>query len=264
MKYASDFRSDARAALRGKWPLAVLTAFVAVLIGGAVSESDGTSAVSNRNAVNTDFLSGMEPLLTAVLIVLCIRLVLSVFIGGMIAMGYSRFNLNLVDGKKARFGDLFSCFHRFNAGFDMQVLLVVYLILWSMLFVIPGIVKSYSYAMTRYILAEHPEYSPNDAITRSREVMDGNKFRLFCLWFSFIGWSFLCSVPATFAVYGLLTGVLPLLLLFPVAVIGESMVHAYREAATAAFYREITSDTRQAEPTEPDTESENQIPSEEP
>ena len=63
------------------------------------------------------------------------------------------------------------------------------------LLVIPGIVKTYSYAMTPYIMSEHPSLTANEAITESRRIMDGNKWRLFCLDFSFIGWELLCSLP---------------------------------------------------------------------
>jgi uncharacterized membrane protein len=84
--------------------------------------------------------------------------------------------------------------------------------------VIPGIIKTYSYSMAAYILQEHPEMTPNDAITKSRELMDGNKWRLFCLHFSFIGWSFLCVFTCG---------------------IGYLWLFPYEQTAVAAFYREI-------------------------
>lgn len=77
----------------------------------------------------------------------------------------------------------------------MKFLQGLYIALWSLLLVIPGIVKTYSYAMTPYIMSEHPSLTANEAITESRRIMNGNKWRLFCLDFSFIGWELLCSVP---------------------------------------------------------------------
>lgn len=68
------------------------------------------------------------------------------------------------------------------------ILVQVFTFLWALLFIIPGIVKSYSYAMTYYILADNPDMAPTDAINASRKMMDGNKWRLFCLDLSFIGW----------------------------------------------------------------------------
>ena len=64
----------------------------------------------------------------------------------------------------------------------------IFLCLWSLLFVIPGIIKSYSYAMVPYILADDTSLSAREAITRSREMMNGNKWRAFVLDLSFIGW----------------------------------------------------------------------------
>ena len=63
--------------------------------------------------------------------------------------------------------------------------------LWSMLFVIPGIVKSYEYRMIPYLLAEHPEMTWKDAFAESKEMMTGNKWKAFVLDLSFIGWQLL-------------------------------------------------------------------------
>ena len=91
--------------------------------------------------------------------------------------------------------------------------------LWSLLFIIPGIIASYSYAMIPYIQAEHPEMAPGDVLARSKEMMEGNRWRLFCLQFSFIGWSILSSLTLG---------------------IGNLWLTPYKQAATAAFYRDIS------------------------
>ena len=70
----------------------------------------------------------------------------------------------------------------------------LYVCLWSLLFVIPGIVKSYAYAMTPYILLDNPELGANEAITKSKEMMKGYKWKLFCLDLSFIGWYLLTAI----------------------------------------------------------------------
>ena len=98
----------------------------------------------------------------------------------------------------------------------------LYIFLWSLLCFIPGIIASYTYAMVPYILAENPELTPKEACERSKQLMDGNRLRLFCLTFSFIGWSFLCALTCG---------------------IGYIVLTPYIEAAVADFYREI-SDTR--------------------
>lgn len=83
----------------------------------------------------------------------------------------------------------------FSLGFDNWVhnvlgmlLTDVFIVLWSLLFLIPGIIKCFSYAMTPYILVEHPEMSVNKAIDESIYLMDGHKFDYFYLALSFIGW----------------------------------------------------------------------------
>ncbi len=251
MKYAADFRYIAREALRGKWLISVLTAFVASLIGAQIaSGGGGGSSSSNSGDRNSNIkleeyfsleaLNLFRTILLALIVYIVISAIIALIIGGAGKLGYAKYNLNLVDRKDARFEDLFSQFHRIGDGFIMNLLVGLYTFLWTLLFVIPGIIKSFSYAMTPYILYEHPEYSPNDAITKSREIMSGNRFRLFCLNFSFIGWSLLCAVPAIIALVGALSGMFILLPLIFVTIVGDLFVSAYMEAANAAFYREVS------------------------
>ncbi|MBQ3258232.1 MAG: DUF975 family protein [Oscillospiraceae bacterium] len=255
MKYAADFRYIAREALRGKWLVAVLTAFAASLIGAQIASggSRGGSNNDENNRINLNEYFSPEVLnffriaLTALLIYAVISIIITLIIGGAGKLGYARFNLNLVDGKKARVEDLFSQFHRLGDGFGMVFLMGLYEFLWSLLFVIPGIIKSFSYAMTPYILSEHPEYNPNYAITLSREMMNGNKFRLFCLNLSFIGWSLLAALPGIIAVTAVLVGNFFFLPLILVTIVGDLFVGAYMEAANAAFYREVSGTIPQAE-----------------
>ena len=140
----------------------------------------------------------------------------------------------------------------------MKFLQGLYIALWSLLLVIPGIVKTYSYAMTPYIMSEHPSLTANEAITESRRIMDGNKWRLFCLDFSFIGWELLCALPlyiGYFLILRYFSGSeamaisIILLLTIPLS-IGFFFVRPYEEAAWATFYRDVT-----AAPAEPDEAS---------
>ena len=101
------------------------------------------------------------------------------------------------------------------------LLMTIFTFLWSLLFIIPGIVKMFSYAMTPYILEEHPELSANEAIDRSRAMMKGHKFDLFWLLLSFIGWGILCLF--TFG-------------------IGTLWLGPYVQGAHAAFYEDVKAD----------------------
>ena len=141
-------------------------------------------------------------------------------IRSVVKVGYAQFNLDLVDGQDARIETLSSYFPHFSTAVAASFLTGLYTLLWSLLLVIPGIMAGYSYAMTSYILAENPGISAGEAIRRSKKMMRGNRWRLFCLQFSFIGWQILCA-------------------LIPKG-IGQVVLSPYTEAANAAFYRDLT------------------------
>ena len=144
--------------------------------------------------------------------------VVMLVIGGAVSLGYAKFNLNLINRTNPDIRDMFSEMGRFKAGFVMQFLTTLYVVLWTFLFIIPGIIASYSYRMTPYILMENPDMTASEAIRASKEMMRGNKWRLFCLEFSFIGWSLLAALTLG---------------------IGMLFLRPYMEAAGAAFYREL-------------------------
>ncbi len=87
---------------------------------------------------------------------------------------------------------------RNNYGNTVKTILLrdVYLFLWGLLFAIPAVIKAYSYALVPYILADDPSMSPKDAITCSRMMMNGNKWKAFMLDLSFIGWDILAVITA--------------------------------------------------------------------
>lgn len=255
MKYSADYKQIARDSLFGNWRTAILAGFVASLFGATLTRTVGinSSSSSSNNETITDTLPDViseESLKVFLGVVLVVAIVLAVwglisfFIGGAIKLGYAKFNLNLVDKRPAVVSDLFSEFNRFGAGLGMNLLMGIYVFLWTLLFIIPGIVKGYSYAMTPYILAENPEMSADQAITESRKIMNGNKWRLFCLEFSFIGWRLLMIAPLLVFMPLLFLGmggfVLWIILFFICAIVGSLFLTPYIEAAQAAFYRDIT------------------------
>lgn len=144
-------------------------------------------------------------------------------IGGVLQLGYAGFLLKQHDRQQAEFNDLFSQFHRFGQGFAQKFLRSLYTFLWALLFVIPGIVASYRYAMTPYIMAEYPELTASEAIDRSKALMDGHKGELFVLRLTFLGWDLLAAISLN---------------------IGNLWLNPYKNAAEAAFYREITKSAR--------------------
>lgn len=229
MMYAADFRREAREALRGNWGKAVGVGFVASLLGAVTTASGGGNGGGNSYRVDSiSELDGVIPVEFQMIVVAALSVIafltlsfaiVHLILGGAVTLGYAKFNLHLIDRKPATFADLFSEFHRLWPAFLLQLLRGIYVFLWSLLLVIPGICAAYSYAMAPYILMENPSMTPNEAIEESKQLMYGNRFRLFCLEISFIGWGLLA-------------------VLFTCGIGGLWLV-PYTEASYAAFYREI-------------------------
>lgn len=249
MKFSADYRALALDALRGRWKTAVLAGLVASVLGAnIVSSSDRVISNMSQNA-NGDtpgfaglFSTGSGGVLAVLVICILAWAVFTVIVSGAARLGYARFNLNLADGRDAALSDLASQKHRLWDGFCMNFLQGLYVALWSLLLFIPGVVKAYSYAMTPYIMAEHPGLTANEAITESRRIMDGNKWRLFCLDLSFLGWELLCTLPMLIG-FSLVfaftrsadTVLVPLILLSIPLSAGFFFLHPYEEAAWRSF-----------------------------
>ena len=239
MKIAEDFRRIARNALTNKWFIAVAVGLVASILGGISGGGpefkvniDGSNISMNFNVAGQTIKSigtngGVDSEVGAfILASLPIIIIASLFaaviyfaLGSFIGVGYAKFNLNLVDKKNAAFETLFEYFSHWKTTTIARLLRALYVFLWSLLFIIPGIVAGFSYAMTDYILAEDPELTADEAISQSKSIMMGNKWRFFCLQFSFIGWDILATLA-----FG----------------IGHLWLTPYKQAAYAAFYREVS------------------------
>lgn len=237
MRVAADFRSTAREILSGKWTIAVLVGLVAALLGAiedvdpglkinidasganASFEFAGQTIFSTGGGLNSDIGAFLVGTFTYIMIAALIIGVLYFILGSVISVGYAKFNLNLADRLEGSFENLFTYFVYWKTTAAARILRGIYVLLWSLLLVIPGIIASYSYAMTEYILAEHPELSASEAIGMSKQMMNGNKWRLFCLQISFIGWNILCAFTLG---------------------IGNLWLTPYKQAATAVFYREVS------------------------
>lgn len=165
-----------------------------------------------------------------VLVVLVTGAILSVsviiFIGpllliGPISIGICSYTLHVVRNteKKNKIDPLLDGF-RGSVGNSILVglLATIFTALWSLLFVIPGIVKAIAYSQCYFIALEHPEYDANTCITESRKMMNGHKWEYFCLQFSFIGW----MIVGSFCLG-----------------VGTLWVTAYMNAANAAFYEDL-------------------------
>ncbi len=101
--------------------------------------------------------------------------------------------LNMAQGIAPEVAKIFDGFKDFWTAFKTTFLVGLFTSLWSMLFVIPGIIKSISYSQAMYIVAENPGISALEAISRSKQMMDGHKMDYFVLMLSFLGWMILGS-----------------------------------------------------------------------
>ncbi len=221
MSLAADFRRKAREALQGKWGLAVWTGFIAMLLG-AVSRGGGSSNGKGNHSgssVFPEFTRGYFAIMTTIILVVLIWALITFFIGGAIELGYCRFNKNLINGTDPKFSDLFSRMDIFWKALGLRLVMMFLIFLWALLLIIPGIIAAISYSMAFYIMEENPSMGILEAIQQSKEMMHGNKWRLFCLAISFIGWIFLSALTLG---------------------IGFLWLVPYMNASFAAFYLEIS------------------------
>lgn len=223
--FASDYRRIARHSLEGNWGPSIVAALIASILGGLIS---GSGSVNLE--FDTDLLQSVElnfPMLyTAVKAVLSGILVFNLirlFLGCVVRLGYCTYLLKQHDRQERSFKDLFSHFDIYGSALCLTLLETILVALWTLLLIIPGIIAGYRYAMAPFILAENPELTATQAINLSKQMMKGNKGRLFCLDISFIGWALLSALTLG---------------------IGELFLNPYVCAARAAFYRSLCDETK--------------------
>lgn len=226
MLYAEDFRRIAREALDGKWALAVGTGLVAAILGGQsrISAPDFQWQNTSNDLYATDLGASLLPFIIGFTSVFIIWVLIALIFGGAVELGYCRFNLNLIRNENPQFNDLFSKFSIFWKAFGLRIVTSIFILFWTLLFIIPGIIAAYRYSMAYYIMAEDPSIGIMEAIERSKQMMLGNKWRLFCLDFSFIGWAILCIFTCG---------------------IGYLWLLPYMYAATTVFYLELSGQNKE-------------------
>ena len=143
----------------------------------------------------------------------------AIILAGPLYLGINKLFLNTVrTSEEIKIEKVFEGFKTFKESLVLHIMESIFIFLWTLLFIIPGIIKSCSYAMASYILADHPEYTWKQCIKESQKMMKGYKWKLFCLHFSFIGW-----IIVSMFTLG----------------IGLLWVVPYQQAANAAFYNEL-------------------------
>jgi len=111
--------------------------------------------------------------------------IVSLIIGGPFALGAASFSLSISRGKEARLEQIFQGFNHFTTALVAYLLVLLYVILWALLLIVPGIIAGLGYSMTFYILSDDPLLKAEDALKKSKAMMLGYKLKLFylILWF---------------------------------------------------------------------------------
>lgn len=151
----------ARDSLRGQWGLAVSGAAIYALV----------------------VFANVVPILGALV---------SLLVAGAMSIGLARFSLAIGRKTPTKLSDIFTGFDTFGVGLGAYLLQALFVMLWCLLLIVPGIIAALSYAMTFYIIAEEPALGPLQAIAKSKQLMQGHKWELFCLGLRFVGWNLLC------------------------------------------------------------------------
>ena len=172
MKSISDYKDMALQSLEGNWAKAA----IASLITFGIMEICGSSPSFFLEPVSGVIGQGLITILLFPL-----------------AWGYYVFFLRLIRQENTDYARLFDGFNQYVRILLAEMLKGIYVLLWSLLLIVPGIIKNYSYAMMEFLLKDHPEMSGEEAIRESMRMMDGHKMQLFLLDLSMIGW-FLLSL----------------------------------------------------------------------
>lgn len=115
----------------------------------------------------------------------------SFIISGLFTFGYSSYFLKVSRDEDVEISELWSKINLFVPYIVVSILISVFTVLWSFLFIIPGIIAALSYSMTYYVMLDHPEMDPLTAIKESKRIMNGYKMDYFVLQLSFLGWAIL-------------------------------------------------------------------------
>lgn len=152
-------------------------------------------------------------------VALAVAFTITAFLLNPLELGCKRFFLRNLNMKAEVKEVCFSFDHSYMNIVKTLFFRDLYTFLWSLLFIIPGIIKAYEYQMIPYLLAEHPDMPKDQAFAMSRQMMKGQKWRAFVLDLSFLGWSILS--------------------LFTLGILGLFYVNPYKYSTKAALYETL-------------------------
>ena len=218
MKTNQELKNSALAALKGNWAPAVLGA-IFFTFATCLITSPGYCA--NMAAFDMPFFNSINPKLLKIFSNL--SFLLNFFLLYPLSLGYSVAHKELLQNGDAAItrNTVRLAFSDYVRNAVSILLVYLYTILWTLLFIVPGIIKGLAYSLTPFIVKDNPQLSPNEAINLSMKMMKGHKFDLFYLYLSFIGWILLAMLTLG---------------------IGLLWVIPYMQTSMAAFYLDVKND----------------------
>lgn len=203
----ADLKQKGKAAVKRNYWKCVLMAFIYIVLvgGGAKVTTSGNDALSTESISNSLNSAASQAgvsvgLILGILagivgIALLVSFVWYLFLTIPVSVGINRFFLVNTESD-AEIGELGYAYMkgRLFKTIGANILVNIFVTLWSLLLVIPGIVKIYQYRMVNYILADNPELGVMDCLRRSKEMTRGHKWNMFVLDLSFIGWQLLSGI----------------------------------------------------------------------
>ncbi len=207
----SELKERGKAAMKGNYVMVLITSLVLMFLsggtaGGTAGGSSGKISQSDLQSIfggDFDYMALLIAIAGVLMAVIAVMTIISILVFNPLKVGCQNFFVRNTEGP-AELSAIGGGFSPWGRNVCAMFLTDLFLVLWFMLFMIPGIIKSYSYRLVPYILADDPDISAMDAITRSRQLMNGNKMKAFLLDLSFLGWWLLsaltCGILAVFYV----------------------------------------------------------------
>lgn len=242
-----SIKAAAREQLRSAVPRPLFAGLLFVLIAGVLTGLSGAMLSSRftENAMETylryvysglyedavRYLQTLNPPISNYLFSQALDL-----LRGIVAAGLSIFAMNTLRRKEASLWNLLDGFGRFFPLLLLLILTRFLITVWSYLLIIPGIIASYRYRFSVFLLLDHPELNPLQSILLSGKMTRGRKWELFLLDLSFLGWALLAVLPFSF---GAALGLVPLILgaLLSAAIL--AWLIPYYELSVVGFYEAV-------------------------
>lgn len=210
-----DLMAEARDSLKGNWGWGILgyvlyTALSMSISFFIIAASVFVGVVAGIGGGNVEAAGNMVSLVAQLFQFLVMPALI---------VGFYGFYLGIAQEDEGRLELLFVGFRRFWKSLGVYFFYMLFIYLWMLLLIIPGLIKCFSYSQAFFIIADDEDCGPLEAISRSKEMMAGNKWKFFCLNLRFFGWSLL----AVFLTFG----------------IGFLWLVPYIQTAQAKFYEDV-------------------------